>query len=437
MFWIFFVLLVFSTGDCILIGKIDNNILVGNMSESLWNITQSQCICEMINSNGTISTLNYFSANQTCQLFYTSFTSILIEFNANSSLIFMNQSAIFIAQKPTTTSTTLSSISSLSAASSPTTPSSSSSSTTTSSTSSTTSSTTTTETTTETTSSSTTTSSTTTSSATSTTTTSSTSSSTTTTETTTDTTTETTSSSTTTSSTTTSSATSTTTTSSTSSTTTTTETATTSSTSSTSSTTTTETATTSSTSSTITTTETITSSTTETTSTTESSPSTTTGALVCGNGSTLLTFDDLLSNTAIPNGYNGINWNNAYAILFNAAGVSGYPTGTVSGNLTSFNANGTPMTMTGANGTLFTLKSAAIAAAWKDNLQLTVVGYRSNVVIANNTFILQVFTVSYITFNGYSGLDTAIFSTSGGTRNPNVISNNTQYAMDNLCLSFP
>ncbi|CAF0729126.1 unnamed protein product [Adineta steineri] len=105
MFWIFFVLLVFSTGNCILINKINNNILIGNISESLWNITQNQCICEMINSNGTISTSNYFSTNQTCQLFYTNFTSILIEFNLNSSLIFMNQSAIFIAQKSTSTLT--------------------------------------------------------------------------------------------------------------------------------------------------------------------------------------------------------------------------------------------------------------------------------------------------------------------------------------------
>ncbi|CAF3646622.1 unnamed protein product [Adineta steineri] len=93
------------TGDCILISKIDNNILIGNISESLWDVTQNQCICQMINSNETISTLNYFSTNQTCQLFYTNFTSILIEFNLSSSLIFMNQSAIFIAQKSTTTST--------------------------------------------------------------------------------------------------------------------------------------------------------------------------------------------------------------------------------------------------------------------------------------------------------------------------------------------
>ncbi|CAF1145003.1 unnamed protein product [Adineta steineri] len=157
---------------------------------------------------------------------------------------------------------------------------------------------------------------------------------------------------------------------------------------------------------------------------------------VCGNRSKLLTFDDLPSLIPIPNGYNGINWNNA-DVFINSYAVSGYATGTVSGNVTSFNNAGAPMTMTGANGTLFTLNSAAIAAAWYDNLQLTVVGHRSNAVIANNTFILQVFTVSYITFHGYSGLDTAMFSTSGGTLNPNVNGDGEQYAMDNLCLSFP
>ncbi|CAF4184423.1 unnamed protein product, partial [Adineta steineri] len=138
MFWILFVLLVFCSGDCVLIGKIDNNILIGDISKSLWNITQSQCICEMITSNGMLSTLNYFSRNQTCQLFYTNYTSILIEFSLNSWLIFMNQSAIFIAQNQITSTTTPSSSSSSSSTSI-----SSTSSTTSSSTSSTSSSTTT------------------------------------------------------------------------------------------------------------------------------------------------------------------------------------------------------------------------------------------------------------------------------------------------------
>jgi hypothetical protein len=73
---------------------------------------------------------------------------------------------------------------------------------------------------------------------------------------------------------------------------------------------------------------------------------------------------------------------------------------------------------------LITLYSAA---AWHDNLQLTVVGYNSNVLIVNN---------SYLTFIGYSGLDTINFTASGRTSNAGLIGGGTHFAMDNIFLSF-
>jgi hypothetical protein len=94
------------------------------------------------------------------------------------------------------------------------------------------------------------------------------------------------------------------------------------------------------------------------------------------------------------------------------------------------------MNMTTADGRLFTLNSAAVAAAWYDNLTLAVTGYHSGAIIRNQTFILQVFTASYLNFSGYSGLDTVIFSTFGGTKNPNVTNNGMQFGMDNVCLTF-
>lgn len=96
------------------------------------------------------------------------------------------------------------------------------------------------------------------------------------------------------------------------------------------------------------------------------------------------------------------------------------------------------MSMQTANGSLITLYSAAVAAAWMDNLQLTVVGYHSNAIIINNTFTLQVFTLSNLTFSGYQGLDTITFTTSGGTQNAVVNANLTGrfFGMDNICLSF-
>jgi hypothetical protein len=94
------------------------------------------------------------------------------------------------------------------------------------------------------------------------------------------------------------------------------------------------------------------------------------------------------------------------------------------------------MTMTSANSSLINLHSLVVAAAWYDNLQLTIVGYNSNVVIVTNTYTIQVFTASYLTFTGYTGLDTIVFSTSGGTKNANVAGSGTQFAMDNICLNF-
>jgi hypothetical protein len=119
-----------------------------------------------------------------------------------------------------------------------------------------------------------------------------------------------------------------------------------------------------------------------------------------------------------------------------SSNTSGYYTGIVSGSETVFNAYAYPLTMQSVYDCPFTLNSAAAAAAWNDNLQLTVVGYSSNVVIISNTFTLQVFTVTNLTFIGYSGLDTVIFSTSGGTQDANVASSGTQFAMDNIFLTF-
>jgi hypothetical protein len=108
-----------------------------------------------------------------------------------------------------------------------------------------------------------------------------------------------------------------------------------------------------------------------------------------------------------------MNWTNVYAYTV-TANTSGYYTGVVSGNTTSYNAYGDTVAMTSMTGSLFTLYSIAAAAAWCYNLQLTVVGYNSNTIIANNTFTLQIYTVAYLIFSGYSGLDKVTFTTSGG-----------------------
>lgn len=94
------------------------------------------------------------------------------------------------------------------------------------------------------------------------------------------------------------------------------------------------------------------------------------------------------------------------------------------------------MTMKSAIGRLFNIHSATMAAAWYDNLKLTVVGSRSNTVIANNSFILQVFKASYITFSSFTELDTITFTSNGGTKNAVVLDYGQHFGMDDICLSF-
>ncbi|CAF1391039.1 unnamed protein product [Adineta steineri] len=97
MFWMIIIILSsFSIGDCISIGKIEDYIMIDIINSTLLNISREKCICELVKSSELVSALNYFEANQTCQLFYSNKNSILIQFYINSSLTFINQSSISV-----------------------------------------------------------------------------------------------------------------------------------------------------------------------------------------------------------------------------------------------------------------------------------------------------------------------------------------------------
>ncbi|CAF0979413.1 unnamed protein product [Adineta steineri] len=70
--------------------------MIGTMTKFLSNSSRENCICEMTQSNTLISAINYFSQNQTCQLFFSNNNSMIIEYQVNSTLIFINQSIISI-----------------------------------------------------------------------------------------------------------------------------------------------------------------------------------------------------------------------------------------------------------------------------------------------------------------------------------------------------
>jgi hypothetical protein len=96
MFWLVIILSLFSAGNSVSIGKIQDYIMIGVNNYSLFNVTENQCLCQMMQSNGLGSAINHFQTNQTCQLFYYNISSIFIQYYFNSSFIFINQSWISI-----------------------------------------------------------------------------------------------------------------------------------------------------------------------------------------------------------------------------------------------------------------------------------------------------------------------------------------------------
>jgi hypothetical protein len=94
MLFITVVYALFVHINCISIGKIDNSMIIGTINGFFLNITLDECVCAMVQSNGSVSSLNYFQTNQTCQLFNNSIDLSFIRSSSNSFFIFLNQSLI-------------------------------------------------------------------------------------------------------------------------------------------------------------------------------------------------------------------------------------------------------------------------------------------------------------------------------------------------------
>ena len=138
---------------------------------------------------------------------------------------------------------------------------------------------------------------------------------------------------------------------------------------------------------------------------------------------TTIGFDDLASLSAIPNGYNGLDWNNFYAINGTNITGTGYANGVVSPNNVAFNGYGNDASISVASGT-FTLNSGYFTAAWVNGLNIDVTGFNSGTQIDQTTLVENTSGPKFETFN-WSGLDKVTFH-SGSV---------TQFALDNLTVN--
>jgi hypothetical protein len=128
------------------------------------------------------------------------------------------------------------------------------------------------------------------------------------------------------------------------------------------------------------------------------------------------TFDDITTDNygAVPNGYLGLNWS-GFSLL-NAPNYFTQDTGYVRGNTSPdyvVFAYGTG-TVSGVDDDEFEFVSTTLTAAWNDNLNIDINGYRDGLLIYETTVIVSDDEPTVFTFN-WDDVDEVTFSPYGGT----------------------
>ena len=158
-------------------------------------------------------------------------------------------------------------------------------------------------------------------------------------------------------------------------------------------------------------------------------------------GSDLITFDNLPtpgpSGSLIPNGYGGLNWSDFYYLNGTTYQYqpNGYNNGIVSPDNVALNGYGVTA-MNSASGGTFEFNSAYFTGAWSDGLQVTVQGYNNSTLLDSVTFTVNTSGPTLETFD-WTGVNELVFSSTGGTHNPNFAQSGTEFAMDNFVYSTP
>ncbi|MFO1160937.1 MAG: hypothetical protein U1E60_19005 [Reyranellaceae bacterium] len=153
---------------------------------------------------------------------------------------------------------------------------------------------------------------------------------------------------------------------------------------------------------------------------------------------TLIDFNDRPQSSLapVPSGYGGLNWSN---VSTNGPQYSSYPnTGYANdglGTAVAYNGSGNEGTITTA-GADFSLKSAYMAAAWNDNLQVTVQGWDDGVLKVTQIFALGV-NRTLVNFVGFDSIDKVTFVGTGGTQHAGFTGGSgSQVVWDDIRLAF-
>ncbi|CAF1627828.1 unnamed protein product, partial [Rotaria magnacalcarata] len=157
----------------------------------------------------------------------------------------------------------------------------------------------------------------------------------------------------------------------------------------------------------------------------------------CPNGFTLIDFDEFSGvESPLPPFYRGLEWTNLFVIDVSRYPESGYTTALSSGRNVGVNGYGNFMSISaGISSSLeaFSIKSFVAAAAWNNDLQLSMTGERSGLRVHNKTITLQVKSATNVVLD-WRNIDKISFKTFGGTA-ATLGHDDTHFGMDNLCIT--
>lgn len=141
------------------------------------------------------------------------------------------------------------------------------------------------------------------------------------------------------------------------------------------------------------------------------------------------------SGATIPVGTAGMNWGNGFCVngLDNSNNPSGYQAGVTSGSNVAYNGYGQPLTLTKADGSVFTLVQVQMTGAWNDNLQVQIEGFNGSTSAGVQSVTLSATAPSSVIFTTAGNVDRVVFRASGGTPHAAYGPDSaTHFAMDDL-----
>jgi hypothetical protein len=151
---------------------------------------------------------------------------------------------------------------------------------------------------------------------------------------------------------------------------------------------------------------------------------------------TTIGFDDLSHQALVPGGYEGLNWANFYSLHVPSFGPNPGSPAATSGEYVAFNGGGNAASFSSASG--FNLHSAYLTAAYRNNLDVAVYGFRGGMQVFATSLLLNVSSPVYAAFAGWNNLNEVRFVATGGVRDARFDGTNfdgTFFGMDDVVVS--